>query len=387
MRLTFNFSVLPLFLVTTFLLPDTYYVVITADHICIDQRSLQAMFEDLEALYRGLLTNVIQFTAKPSALTSQEYAAWELEEIYGSRGGIHAAYWRSLLGDTPLSPVSRAFSDYHPSFHYSYKQFINAQLSALPPIEHKLFYTLAYGVARRLPSKPLKMARYITSLLGSDFFSLAAAARQLGLPLSTIVITALLLMLHKASGHKRVHLALLCDTRIAPEFSDISGCFINEILCLVNIDAEESLREMALRVASQLGASYDHRIYPLQKVMQDLDVSPDGLGTLSLNYVSTFANAPMPVGERAGHVADGFSALDLDFKLAAFKDGIRVECHYCCGLFQPSTIERLTADLLGFLRHFALNVSMTVGDSIYVRRASSPTAVTNLGITQQGERI
>ncbi|MDO8312235.1 MAG: condensation domain-containing protein [Sideroxyarcus sp.] len=146
------------------------------------------------------------------------------------------------------------------------------------------------------------------------------------------------------------------ESRDLDRHQGISGCFLNEMLFLGIAQSHFSYHDYFLKTQDQLMSSDEHKVYPLARLLQEMDRSLDSLGPIFVNFSS--GGADTALGQVAlGHSEGGFCTGDLDLVISPRRDGIYLDCQYKTSRFKRSTVERIVHLLTETLMSMCDNVN------------------------------
>lgn len=336
----FDFSVLFLFSVKIVMTQFTNYFIFTMDHSLADRQFALTLQSEFGQIYQSLLKNEALALA-PISVCYKDYAEWEFEEIFGHKGTLHREYWHQLVGAEHRPALSRHFSDHNPPLIDSYKDFIAHQLSqAMLPLDPNVIAAI-YGSVVMLENakdKPPVGKQYVVPIRDDIFLSLQRASVETSTSLSTLMLSALSILLHQLSGIEKIVIVTLTGTRVMDQLTQVGGAMTNNIFSVNHFKDGLTFDELIHATKMQMYESDEHKIYPFAKLLHELDVSVEGLGTAFFNFISAYSDEELPLLDGAHKEGMLCSEIDLNIIMRCYKDGIYVDCQYRSDLFDAETI-------------------------------------------------
>ena len=346
----FDFSALYPFRIKLIKTRDSHYLVFTTDHSLADRQFVFSIQSDFAHIYQALLMK-----REPSLpaieVTYKDYAEWEYEEIHGARGAEHQAYWHALVGASPYVTLNRSFADHHPALIATHRGYIAHGLAQLPkaldPVVEASVYEAVLGVETRA-NVPSMTRRYVFPIRDARYAALQGASAATSTPMSVLMLGALSILLHRLSQAERVIVVTLNGTRVSDQWSQVGGHMANEILSVARFTDGMTISQLMAATKTQMAESDEHKIYPLAKLLNELDVSHDGLGTARFNFISAFSDEALPLTAARHEAVDAFG-FDLELALRCYQDGIYAICDYRGDLFEAASIEAMMDKFLRIL--------------------------------------
>ena len=255
---------------------------------------------------------------------------------------LYERYARLLSGQTP-EPVST---------DWTYREFIAQELRHLADPEAGKYFTgmLKDVTAEQLPRLPAAgAARSQVRTRIAPFMALSAGviglARQMGMPLQSLLLAAHLKVLATVSGQTR---ALSCVTHHArPEAAGADrtlGLFLNALPLAVELDPE-TWRELVARVNDAEADGMRYCGYPLARIQQDLGWA---CSEVLLNYTHYHIYNDLARGAGAGLEAlrsEGFEQTNFDLVVDVSRgradDTLALTLIYDAAVFDAELMARL----------------------------------------------
>ncbi len=291
---------------------EEHVLLICLPHIVSDGWSAGVLLGELAAAYRG--------EALP-ALPMQyaDYAQWQRREADFS---ADIEYWRDRLAGAPLLEL---------------------------PLDHPRAAVQTHDGARH----PVRIDRKLAD-------SLRALGNQCGATPFMVLQTAMAALLHRYSGQTDVVIGTSVAGRGRAQFEPLVGVFVNSVVIRTDASGDPTFRELLSRVKTTSLQAFQHQEVPFERLVDELKVPRDLSLTPLFQAMLILHNTPSPkvnLGDLSleGLEFDpGFAKLDLLLELREDADGIAGAWEYNTDVFEPATIERLTAHLVALLSDAAM---------------------------------
>ncbi|MGK4005258.1 amino acid adenylation domain-containing protein [Sorangium sp. So ce1036] len=276
-------------------------------HILMDGISLfDVLPRELLALYRAFAAG------RPSPLPDRaihyaDYAVWQREQQQSGATEPQLEYWRRQLADLP---------------------------------------TLELPTDRPRPAAPsLGGARHRLALPRELTLRLKALAREEGVTLFVVLLSAFKAMLHRYARQDEIVVGTSASCRNPPETEDLLGFFLNTLVLRTDLRGDPTFRQLLGRVRAVSQAALSHQDVPFAAVVQALQ--PKRIpGQNPLFQVAFVLEPPVPALDPGWTLSQldvdtGASKLDLTLELDEREDGIIGRIEYSTALFDAHTIERM----------------------------------------------
>ncbi|QRN97764.1 hypothetical protein JRI60_01365 [Archangium violaceum] len=261
--------------------PELHFLVFSAHLLVADGCSLQILFEELALTYRAAVTG------EPAGLPElpvryTDWAEWQREQLTDSRRAELSRWWCQRLSGLPL------------------------MLDLVPP--------------RRALGRGRRMHRALPAEVVAGVRALASAERQ---TVFTVLSAAWGVVLGHFASRPQVLLGLAVANREPLEIERVLGFFVNTVALPIDLSGDPDFRELLVRVAESLAASYEHKDLPFEQLVAEL--APPRDPTRSPLVQVNFAHHP--VGTIGAMELHGCSVTEqlLDFATAKFELTLRVE--------------------------------------------------------------
>ena len=212
------------------------------------------------------------------------------------------------------------------------------------------------------PAKPsFRGAKHSFALPPDLSEAVKALSRREGATLFMTLLSAFQTLLHRHSGQTDIVLGTDVANRNRAATEPLLGFFVNQLVLRTDLSGNPTFRELLHRVRGVTLDAYAHQDLPFDKLIEAL--RPDRKVSLTPLFQAKLVlqNAPMPPLELPGLTlapidngnASETAKFDLLLTLTDTKEGLRGGFEYSTDLFEPATIERLTAGFEVLLRDIA----------------------------------
>ena len=311
--------------------PKDHAVVLAMHHVVTDGWSFGVAARELAILYDAYRDG------RPSPLPSlpiqfADYAVWQRDRLQGPRLEALLAYW-------------------------------TGRLSGVPPLE----------LPTDRPRPAVRAARG-----GTHFFRVPAAlagavrglARREGATPFMTLLAAFQVLLQRHSGQSDFAVGTPVANRGRAEIESLVGYFINMLALRADFSGAPTFRELLGRVRAEALGAFEHQELPLERLVEELHPGRDLSRTPLFQVMFVFQNHKVPDVTRAElslaplDVPEGTGTAKFDLTLALADDGPEMvgSFEYDAGLFDASTIERLTGHFLSVLHRATADPSRRASD-------------------------
>jgi amino acid adenylation domain-containing protein len=233
---------------------DEYVLVLGMHHLVADQWSMGIVSRELSAFYMARVSH-----GKPSllplALQYRHYAAWQLQSLESERLIQAGNYWKDRLKGMPV--LELPFDRPRPQ-----------RKSNRCGVVHSVFSAEELAGISKL-ALAYRSTPYIV-LLTCFAVLLFRYTRLLDLPIGTPTAN-----------------------RDRPEFEGLIGTFVNTLVLRIHIQEEDLFSTLLGRVRELFLESFEHRAYPFEKLVSDLNPARDPSHLPLVQVFFNLINAPL----------------------------------------------------------------------------------------------
>jgi hypothetical protein len=256
------------------------WLLFTMHHVISDEVSLNILRNELETLYEAF-TEQKPDPLPPPAIQYKDYAAWVKNHMDSAKGQYSREYYhRKLLTSIENEIKSGAGTKPLPSYK---KQLLRELASKLKRKNVQEMGERMYGYIVNIYTKP--GACYINYFKGSPLTSLKAIAAGNKVTVFSVLVAALSIAMYRVRKEQFLRMYLPFSTRVFEKLDDVIGWFVGEVIVCIDVNEQSSLSDLITAVERNILESADHRLYPHERLMKELDVTLDVLSPIQINYI------------------------------------------------------------------------------------------------------
>ena len=307
-----------------------HVLLVSMHHVIADGLSLQILTRELHASYEALSSGRVP-SLPPLPLQYKDFAVWQHRQLADGHARAQRAYWLDkLAGELPMLnlPTDRART--------GFQKFEGGQ------------------IVRRLGK--------------SETDALHACCQKRGVTLFTLLVAALKVLLHQATGQDDIIIGTPVAGREQPELEGQIGYYLNNVVLRDTVRRGETFAGLLGRVRDTVAGALAHQSYPFDLLIEELAIETQPgrspLFDVQINLMPGEA-APLLLGNLAaeGSVVNSRTTLfDLNFMFADGPRGLALEISYGSSLFDPETVGALGERLMRLLGVVASQPDLTVRD-------------------------
>ncbi|MCB0207971.1 MAG: amino acid adenylation domain-containing protein [Anaerolineae bacterium] len=211
--------------------PDNHVLIFSLHHLVIDGWSIGLILDELRTLYPAAITGTAPALSQLNG-SYVDYVNWQTD-ILKTEGEQLWAYWREQLGgELPVLnlPADRP----HPAIRTGQGD-----------------------------SQPVEVPDNLTT-------QLRELARNEGVTLYMLLLTAFQLLLHRYSGQEDILISSPMAGRNRPEFTNLVGYFVSPVVIRANLSDNPTFRALLQQVRHTVLAALDHQDYPFPLLVEQL---------------------------------------------------------------------------------------------------------------------
>lgn len=296
-----------------------HVLLFTTHHIISDGWSMNILAREVMHCYEAFNAGILP--ALPVLpIQYKDYAAWQHQLICGGEMEPHRTYWM------------KKFEDGVPVLDF--------------PVDHErpAVRTL-YGdsVHSLLPGELLERLKLLAGRYEASLFMIMLALTDM--------------LVHRYTGQEDFVLKTPVAGRNHPELEDQAGCYINTLILHAAILEEDTFEDLLLRVKQTAMEAFEHQEYPVDMLIEDLQLQWASNRAPFSDVVVLFLNANARLNgndlDRMANIqvteydtGNRINQFDLRLVFAEGPDSMDLKIDYNRDLYSKETIERMAARLL-----------------------------------------
>jgi acyl transferase domain-containing protein/acyl-CoA synthetase (AMP-forming)/AMP-acid ligase II/NRPS condensation-like uncharacterized protein len=332
--ISFDLSVAPLIVLKLLKVADQRYgFIFNMHHIIADGWSFDVLTYELSTLYNAFLNN-LDNPLKPLAVQYKDYAAWLKNKLSGEPRKALQAFWMNQMeGKLPyLNLVTDFQRPAQLSFRGDYLTFdLDEQITA-------------------------ELKKYCLQNEATMFITL---------------LTALKVLMYKYTGDEDIIIGSPVLGRNHEDLNALVGLFLNAIPIRTTFFSSDSGNTMLQKVKRSTLDSFDHDLYPIDQLVDDLGTERHANRSPLYNVVIIVQNFTNEREEsftmqdvRIESIETDYriSKNDITFQFSEYKETVISHIEFNTDLFKKSTIAKMKEDFLSILQQILNNDSVAISD-------------------------
>ncbi|MEO1625880.1 MAG: amino acid adenylation domain-containing protein, partial [Bacteroidota bacterium] len=289
-----------------------YRMLFGMHHIIADAWSVEVLTREWGTVYQFLQKGQTP-QLPPLSIQYKDYASWASRRLESSEMQEQKAYWQETLRHLP-QPLELPLDHPRPQ----QMDFEGTSLRCELPVE---LYNRLKGIAQ-----------------------------QSGNTLYVCLVAALKLYLNRLSGQRDIILGMPIANRNHRQLQSQIGFYNNLLPLRTHIDESKGFDDLLQMVRKQVLDAYDHSEYPLENILEDLDVERKSDRQPLFDVLIEFLNEATTQKHLSAFpdiefeecpMARRNSKFDLSFLFREINGHLLLDIEYRSSLFDASTIERL----------------------------------------------
>ncbi|NES13762.1 MULTISPECIES: non-ribosomal peptide synthetase [Micromonospora] len=293
--------------------PEEHVLLLTMHHIAADLWSMSVAIAELVELY-GAFAAGRASTLPELPIQYVDYTVWQRRRLAGDALDADLAYWRERLAGAPAA-------------------------LELPTDRPRPAVQSTRGGSRpfALPEPVMTRLRELSQREGATPFMTLLAAFQV--------------LLHRYTREDDIVVGVPVANRNRPEIERLVGYFVNTLALRTDLSGAPSFRELVGRVRQTCLGAFAHQELPFERLVEELAPRRDLSRSPIFQVHFIFQNIPMPEFDVAGlrlepvGVESVTARFDLELQVFDRPDGLTGWFEYNRDLFDPATVERMSAHL------------------------------------------
>nr|WP_237171655.1 amino acid adenylation domain-containing protein [Paenibacillus sp. IHB B 3084] len=191
---------------------------------------------------------------------------------------------------------------------------------------------------------------------------------QTGSTLYMVLLSAYTVLLSKYSGQDDLIIGTPVAGRLLPELEPLIGMFVNTLAIRHQPKGSQTFHSYLLEVRDRTLQAFEHQDYPLEELVEKLDVARDAsrnplFDTMFVLQNTESQEAKLETLSFSPYVQEhSISKFDLTLSMSDEDGVIKGSFEYCTKLFGTDAIERLTEDLIAILSQVGENPDLLLSD-------------------------
>jgi amino acid adenylation domain-containing protein len=309
---------------------DDHLLLPVMHHVVSDGWSMSVLVRETEALYAAFLAG------RPSPLPRLEvqypdFAVWQRRRLSGAFLEAELAWWRE-------------------------------QLAGAPPL-------LELPTDRPRPAVVSRKGGMLLVDFDAELSaSLSRLAQQQGTTLFMVLLAVYQILLGRLAGVSDVCVGTPIAGRTRRETENLIGFFVNTLVLRGDLTGDPPFDEHLARVRQGALAAYAHQELPFEKLVEELAPERSLSATPLFQVLLALQNVPAGSAELPGLKLEpflfesGVARFDLEVVIEETAAGLTGAVQYDAGLFDRTTIARLTRQLETALRSAAARPERRLSD-------------------------
>ncbi|MFC4634983.1 amino acid adenylation domain-containing protein [Dokdonia ponticola] len=317
---------------------DQYVFYYNMHHIISDGWSMNVLAKDVMAYYDAYITQ-----AEPNLtdlrIQYKDYASWELEQLEGELFDTHKSYWLDKLsGELPVIDLPGQKS--RPKFKGNRGETIKTFVS---------------------PKLTKGLNDFVKGQKGSLF---------------TGILTILNALFYRYTAKGDIIIGSPMVGRDNLDLQDQIGFYVNSLAFRNEVNAEDSLVSLYQHVKTTVLNGFDHKLYPFDRLVEDLDVPYDMSRTpifdisLTLHDPIDGEGVQLPSLEDMDNVSPvtvGVSKNDVEFHFRQIGEVLSFGINYNSDVYDAETLANVMSHFKQLLSNMLMNPEKAISTIDYLR--------------------
>jgi amino acid adenylation domain-containing protein/non-ribosomal peptide synthase protein (TIGR01720 family) len=313
----FDLETGPLFRVSLLQLEDdTYVFYYNMHHIISDGWSMNVLSKDVFTFYESFVNGIVPILT-PLNIQYKDYAHWQSLQLVTPKASKDKEYWLGRLsGDLPVLDLPS--EGFRPSVKTHKGQHLRTYISK---------------------ESADQLKRFTEEKRGSIFISLLATMNVL---------------LHKYTSNTNIIIGSPVAGRDHIDLTDQIGFYVNTLALHNTVNPQESFASFYDRIKEDTLASFDHQMYPFDRLVEDLNIKRDVSRSAIFDVMLTVQNSgvsivdyeiPFEDFEKIVDIGTTMAKFDLEFTFAELGDNFSFDVIYNSDIYDIEMIK-------GLMRHY-----------------------------------
>lgn len=314
---------------------DDYFFLFSVPHIICDAWSMAFLQLEFLELYNGYLFNKSVVLSPPS-MQLTEYISWVNTFLASNAGEDLKKYWYRALENLGHDYLLEDYVVKKGYVSRSHKEQITTEIREVfkPMVvaEEQAFFDVVLAV------KYEKGKKYRYIICKEEMDKLSQLAIRWKLNFHVLVMATFILLLYRLTHKNDLILGLVLALRGGSGVASLVNNLTNVVILRTEMEANQSLESYVHALSQKFSEVYAHKLYPFERLLNELDVSVKSIGTIFLNILSEEVGQSVSQFSQGDQEQDSYSTFDLYCAVQRFLDGLVITCDYQCRVFRPETI-------------------------------------------------
>ena len=324
-------------------------LLVSIDHIVSDGISLQVLGKELLSIYQNLMVNEAP-KFETNQIQLKDFTSW-INERLKREGPELLNYWKNKIDQFDKEWSLSKLPEEEKTYREVIDQEINQYYRDVTAEERAFIYGNVFS------AKPLKGDSYRTLLPIEYWNKIQRLASEVKSGPFTILATCLLITISRETNQEHVYIGGPFSFRDRPEFQNIIGYMITEMLIDCKVKPDMTFKELIKEVEASINNNMEN-IYPFEQLFEKLNIPFNTLGKVSLHLrsidVTREASVPTEKLNEFGE-NDAHAHYELNYDLDLYKEGLLFICEYWRESFDKDMIKAYTENYLNVIKELLNN--------------------------------
>lgn len=362
----FDFEKGPLFDLRLVQVEDNKHLLIfTIHHSISDKWSIGIIEKELTHIYSELLSGRNP-SLPPVEIHFKDYVHWTSRMIARDDANSHQLYWFNKLRELPARNIETELGHAKsPNLGLTYKEKLRKELRegqgyrTMTPEEEENFFGVLAIIEFR------KGYRYDYTEGHEVLNTLKKLASATNTSVSVTVVAIFSLLLSRVTKEPDTIIALNRMLRENGNLKDVIGMMTNTIFFRNRADKSLTVEDFVKVVDENLLEAYDHSLYPVETLINNLDKPLHAISKVFLNVMNvedTTLTIDMYLNGPDNTVCHPY--FDMDFGVLIYDNGIKIQCSYVSGLYTADTLKYIFEEFDGLIKSIEQDPDILVAEVI-----------------------
>ena len=357
--LIFNFEQGPLLNVRLVQMEDDKHILLfTIHHSICDPWSMDIMEKELIELYATFAQGAVP-QLPPVSVQFKDYVNWCNGIL--SQGKVKA-YWHEKLANLPSVNIATTCAYHQPDDSIAYRDQLRTELREaldyrLTNSEEEQFFGAISSAAHE------KGATYDYMLDNEKLEIIKRLATESNTSVSVALIGVFNLAICKIIGHYDHIIGLNTMLRDHENVKNVIGFLVNTIFLRNTVEEDSSIKEYMSSVNQNLLDAYNHSLYPVEKLLDNLNMPLGRISKIFLNIINSEDNKVEDVmGEIGPNDEISYPYFEMDFLMVIHSNGVSMRCSYLSDIYDSNAIGYIHQEFSNILDYLKAHPGTKIGE-------------------------